>query len=345
MNDLIPISRIISDQILINKHDIRDMHDIRGQHKLINGIPIVDSNNPEHIEEITGNQLRVLKAYPAGNDFCLNIIAKAKKEENEKQIVAIEDYNENYYRISLTEETFFDYFNHCRGRDVKHNLIKQLINPFSDGIIMIRGGNQKGSYLSVGLPPFRIYLKKYDGINMPMDIKVELLKAVYGSLIDDDCFRKGGDGYYQIPEYLYALCTQTEKGCLQSYNPIYKAQIVGIKKNTNKKDRIFLDREELLRNIAPEYLFADGRFKNRAGITIVNFENAINSQAETLVRNNRGNLLVGSINIGFSISKNFSTLYFTDGNNSNYSKKRKDKDNKALIEGILKKLQAKKGDG
>jgi hypothetical protein len=340
MNNLIPISRIISDQILMNKHDI---HDIRGQHKLINSIPIVDSNNPKYIEEIAGNQLRVLKAYPAGNDFCLNMIAKAKKEENEKQILVIEDYNENYYRMSLTEETFFDYFRRCGGRDVRHSLIKQLINPFSNGIVMIRGKNKKGSYLTVGLPPFRIYFKEYDDINMPTDIKVELLKNVYESLVEGECFR-GGDGYDQIPAYLYALCTQTDKGNLQSYNPIYKAQIFGIRKNTNKKDIILLDREEVLRNIAPEYLFGDGRFKNRERITIAVFEDAINSQAETLVRNNRGNLLVGSVNIGLSMPKSYSTLYFTDGNDPDYSKKRKNEDKKSLFEAILKKLQAKKGD-
>jgi hypothetical protein len=111
----------------------------------INSTPIVDSKNPKYIEEITGNMLRVLKAYPAGNDFCLNMIAKAKQMEK-KGITAIFDYTENYYCIELSEKTFYDYFKRCGDNNIRRNLIRQLINPLSSGIVMILGKIKKGTY-------------------------------------------------------------------------------------------------------------------------------------------------------------------------------------------------------
>jgi hypothetical protein len=334
MSNLIPISRTIENQILLNKHDIKK------QYKLINSTPIVDSKNPKYIEEITGNLLRVLKIYPIGNDFCLNMIAKAKENENITGKILIDDYSENYYRIALLEKTLYDYFKRCGGRDIRHSLIKQLINPLSTGIVMIRGKNKKGVYYTVGLPPFKLHFKKYDNHNIPTDITLELLKDVYKSLIDESCF-KGNDGYDQIPAYLYALCTQTDKGCLQSYNPIYKIQILGARKNTNKKNSVNIFRNELLKDIAPEYINSDGHFKNRDNVTLANFIDTLNSQMKNLVENNKGDLLVGSLNIGFPSANSYSTLYFTNGNDWNYTENNKNRDNKYMAGLILKKLKQK----
>jgi hypothetical protein len=296
----IPVSRTVSDSILTNKHDIKEQYQI-------DSIPIVDSKNLKYIEEIAGNQLRVLKDYPVGNDFCLNMIDRAKKVEKKSGQVTIVDYSDDYYKVNVSEKVFANYFAKCGNNDIRHNLLVQLRKDLSTGIVKIYGEDNKGRYI-VTKAPFKINEIKRHFADNSVCIQILLLKDIYGSLINDNSLKNGGEGYVRIPSHLFPLCTQTEKGSLQSFNPIYKLQIFGLTKNTHKRDKIETPHEEFLRYIVPEYIDRDGYLKK---MTIRDFNNSLTSQAKTLVEKSPRELLVKSFFLGRHGGN--STLYFRTG--------------------------------
>jgi hypothetical protein len=294
------VSRTVGDNILANKHDIKEQYQI-------DSIPIVNSKNPKFIEEITGNKLRVLKDYPAGNDFCLNMIARAKRFEKKSGNAVIVDYSEDYYKLTVSEKVFVNYFSECGNNDIRHNLLVQLEKDLSTGIVKIYGKDNKGKYI-VTKAPFKINEVKKHFSDNSVSIQILLLKDVYGSLIDDSSLKNGGEGYIKIPCHLFPLCTQTEKGRFQSFNPIYKLQVFGLTKNTHKRDKIEVPHEEFLRYVVPEYIDRDGYLKK---MTISDFNNSLTSQAKTLVEKRTEELLVKSFFVGRRGGN--STLYFKTG--------------------------------
>ena len=97
--------------------------------------------------------------------------------------------------------------------------------------------------------------------------RVSLLKKVFEPLIQDDCFQKKGDGFIEIPAFLYPITThcllkkeveiEGEKrlAALDSFNPFYKINIFGLLKNTHKKNSIVVPKKEFFEYVLPEYLF------------------------------------------------------------------------------------------
>jgi hypothetical protein len=302
----IVLSNTISDNILENKHDIKDLL----KQQQIDSIPIVDSKNPKYIEEITGNQLRVIKDYPAGFDFSANMIHIAKKAEKKGKgkDVTITDYSQDYYKIDITGETVSQYYAKCGNNDIRHNLSVQLRKDFAHGIVIISGEDKRGKYVAQKVP-FRINeVKRYVADNS-VYIQLLLLKDVFRSTVEGRCLKNGGEGFVKIPAFLYPLCTQTNKRVLQSFNPLYRTQVYGLSENTNKRKSIERPRKCSLRCIAPEYINENGVFNK---ITIEDFKNSLNSQLKELAQRNQKECLVKGVDLG-QYGEN-SVFYFTSDN-------------------------------
>lgn len=227
--DKITLSLTAVENILMNKHSI----------KLL---PIIDSQNEKHIELI-GNELRTIKRYPVGYDFLVNVIDKIK----DKVARSINDISSDYYELNVLDETFTNYLKPCGNHAQRQSLARQLVTDMTSGFVYIKGKGYIGYQA-----PFRIMGRKIysDGKRI---YQVHLLKQVFDSLIKGECYKNGGDGYIEIPSMLFPIITRANKGILQSYNPIYKLNIFGIKKNTHKKKNIEVNRNEFLKTVLPEY--------------------------------------------------------------------------------------------
>jgi hypothetical protein len=161
----------------------------------------------------------------------------------------------------VSEGNWQSYFSQCGDFHIRYNLAKQVMKELQTGWVKLKGITDPvhGQCIEKRAP-FRIMAEKYfeDGTKYR---EVFFAKVVFGSLITQDCFKKGGDGYIEIPSRFYPLLTGGDKDKLQSYNPIYKLNIYGLIKNTHKKSHIEIPRQELIRNIAPEYLDSQGDLK------------------------------------------------------------------------------------
>jgi hypothetical protein len=255
------MSRTIADNTLLNK-------------RVIKALPIVDSTNPKCIEEIAGNQLRVLKLYAPAFDFIVNIINKVFATGDAGRY--IKDMGQDYYSVNVGESAWKKYFSYCGDHNIRRNLQREVVKNLQTGWVLLHGTDKKGSYIEKRAP-FRIMaLKHYkDGTTT---IQIVFSKAVFGSLVEGNCFETGGDGYIEIPANFYPFLTDTDKGNLQSYNPIYKLNIHAIMKNTHKKKKIEVLRKELLQTIVPEYIDKDGNLKISA-VTI--YDSLIKSVKES----------------------------------------------------------------
>jgi hypothetical protein len=235
--DLVCMPRGIVNNILLNKHKIKIM-------------PSIDSSNPEHVEEIIGNELRTLKKYPLGYDFIVNVISKVKSKAASTGKSIGEYYkevSEDYYEVNVEEETFTDYFSESGDHTIRQSLKRQVITDLNSGFVFIRSKD----YIA-RQAPFRIMgVKRID--NKTKVFQIFLLKQLFESLITGDSFKTGGEGYIEIPAKLFPILTKANKQGLQSYNPAYKLQVFGLMKNTNKKTTIKVNRGEFLETIAPEY--------------------------------------------------------------------------------------------
>jgi hypothetical protein len=284
----------VSDNILMNKHDIKEQY----QHQQIDSIPIVDSENPKYIEEITGNQLRVLKDYPAGYDFCLNIIDLAKKAEKKTKKIIITEYSQDYYKIDVTGAKFSQYFAECGNNDIRHNLSVQLRKDFTHGIVTISGEDKRGKYIATKVP-FRINEVKQYIADDSVYIQLLLLKDVFGSLIEGRCLKNGGEGFVKMPAVLFPACTKTNKYNMSSYNPIYRLQTYGLSKNTNKQKWILVSRRDFLTKVAPEYIDKNDRSAWLKDMTIKDFHKSLRSQSLSLIDRFPNETLIQNFHLGY----------------------------------------------
>jgi len=236
MRDNVTISRSIADNIMLNKHDI------------IQAFPIVNSSNPKYIEEITGSSLRVLRKYPVGFDFAINMINNAKKSG--KIGTYIEDLGREYYKIEVHKKSLINYLASCGEHTIRQSLYRQIITDLSFGYVKILS---KGKNFIDYKAPFRIMGLRIFKNSEAIIYKIHLLKDIFESLVLGKCYSNGGEGFINIPGELYPTLTKTDKGKLQSYNPAYKFIVFGLGKNTNRKSSIQVDKKELLRTTVPEY--------------------------------------------------------------------------------------------
>jgi hypothetical protein len=241
------MSRTIAGNALLNKHTIK-------------ALPLAITTNTELNDSINGNNLRVLKTYAPAYDFITNIINNAL--ETGKVGEYIKDAGEHYYEIIIKEQKWKDYFKHCGNKTIRQNLARQVLRELQTGWILLKGQDKRGRYVEERAP-FRIMAKKYyeDGTAYR---EILMSKDVFEGLITGQCHKNGNDGFIEIPSYFYANITKTDKGNLQSYNSIYKLNIVGLMKNTHKKSEIHISREKFLEAIVPEYLDKDKNLKVNA---------------------------------------------------------------------------------
>ena len=247
------VSSTVKDNSLLSKRDIKEYLD---------SLPIVDSKNPKHIEEVAGNHLRLIKNLPAGNDFCLNVIGRAKwKAKRNKIISPFKDYSEDYYSINVTNKFIKEYLSKCGDHHKRYNLWRQLSKDFVTWIVVRKGKDKIGEHVEKQ-NPFKINrIIEYDQNGDESLVQLLLLKDIYGSQIDDSCTKNGGEGFTKIPTFLFPKCTQTDKGNLGSYNPIYRSQIYSLSENTNCIDKINRPHLDFMKKVVPEYLDNNLHFK------------------------------------------------------------------------------------
>jgi hypothetical protein len=270
------MSKTITQNVLMNKHDIKETY------QQIDNIPIIDSSNPKHIEEILGNHLRVLKDYPLGHDFCVNMIDKAVDVKRKTGIGVIADYSYEYYCMDISQNTSNEYFNGCsRSKEARQSMKRQLQKDLEIGFVVIHGKDKHGKYIE-RKAPFRIISTRVyiDTPTPETRIRLLLLKAVYGSLIEGNCTKNGGEGFCKIPEKFYPVCTNTKKRLLP-YNSMYRMQILGLSKNTHKQSAIEIHRKETLRSIIPEYIDKDASLERESFGYI---EKTLESQSKELIQ-------------------------------------------------------------
>jgi hypothetical protein len=270
------MSRAIVKNVLMNKHDIRETY------QQIDNIPFVDSDKPKHIEEILGNHLRVLKDYPLGHDFCVNMVAKANKNKRKTKKNVFRDYSEDYYEIIISQDTFDGYFEECVDAASRYSLKRQLQKDLEKGIVQVYGKDKIGKYIDTKAP-FRIRAtRRYIETPTPItNIQVLLLKEIYGSLVEGTCTKNGNEGFCKIPAALFPKCTQTGQTWMKTYNPIYRTQVLGLSKNTNKQNQIEIPRLELLRTLMPVEINKYGYMER---LSFRNIEIALGRQAAVLVK-------------------------------------------------------------
>jgi hypothetical protein len=238
---MIQISRTIVENMLINKH-------------VVQALPIVDSNNTQLIEEIVGNQLRVIKRYPAAYDFIANVIWQIKNTGNPSSY--IKDYDEDYYRINISKTTWDLYFNNCKDFIKRQSLQRQILSNFANGYVVLKGSDAiKGRYIE-NRRPFIISATRYyeDGSQYK---EMFISKAVFSSLVTGECFKNGNEGYVSIPHHFFPRLNQIDRKdmkAIESPNPAYKMNIYGLLRNTYRKKHIKVNRAEFLENVIPEYI-------------------------------------------------------------------------------------------
>lgn len=282
------VSRTATENALINKYSIKAM-------------PVMDSDNTRYIEEALGNELRTLNRYAATYDFIANIISRARRTGNIGKY--IKDVG-NYYSTWISEITWNDYFAKCGDHNKRANLKRQVATDIEKGWIFARGINSKGERFISQIPPFRFMERRFHETGI---ITKELFfsKTVFESLVTEDCAKKGGDGYIEIPANFFPLLTGTDKGDLASYNPIYKLNLFGLLKNTHKSNEKAVPRDELIKNIAPEYLDREGHLKN---ITAARLHDSLITSAQDALTTMPNNLLVKNFFLGNE--RGLSVIYF-----------------------------------
>jgi hypothetical protein len=267
----IVFSRTAAETAFLNTREVKRLI---AEKKLVKGFPIVDSNKPQHIEELTGNIHRTIKAYPGGFDFIVNIINYAWNTGRPEAF--FRRVNKDWWRSRVFEQTWREYFSQCANSQIRRNHAQMIMKDLETGIILVRQGNDKHGYYIDEAAPFRFMAKRtYEDGTGYRDIF--LLDAVWGSLITMDCKKTGGDGFGEMPPTLYPLLTTPiiKGSVLKSHNPVYKLNLLGIMKNTHKKKSIALPRQEFIETVIPEYLDRNGNLEVKADAVRENIENTM----------------------------------------------------------------------
>jgi hypothetical protein len=300
---MIQISRTIAENMLINRH-------------VIQALPLIDSNNNQLINEIVGNELRVIKRYPAAYDFIVNILWQVKNTSD--PFSYIKDVDENYYRIDISQTTWDSYFKDCKDFTKRQSLQRQILANFQNGLVILKGTDKaRGCYIEKRRPFILSAVKCYTDGSQYREMYIS--KAVFGSLVTGECFKNGNEGYITIPHHFFPRLDQTDAKSLitiQSPNPAYKMNVYGLLRNTHRKRHIQVNRAEFLENVIPEYILKvkEGIYHlNKSKVDIhTDIKNALEKARSALL----GEFFVYNFYIGFKDI----TLHFlnSDEGNSRY---------------------------
>ena len=282
----IPLAKSAQKTVFISKNDIEDVD------KVISIMPRVDSQNPDHIEEIQGSYRSLLKSVPATHDFILNAICKAKYwERRNKGKRTFREYR-RHFLLEIHQKFIERYFKNCKDHNVRRNLWREIFHGLNtSNFVVISRPNNILSYIR----PFTIENMNYNKETGELvSISVYVPKEIYGDIITGKCLKNGGEGFIRIPTNLYPKSTnaskelyptkcklnekkdceqekcqqkqkseQCVKARLGSYNPIYRSQVYSILRNTNVVSKITTSSKDFFRNIAPEYLNSNGYLVKR----------------------------------------------------------------------------------
>lgn len=255
MNNVI-MSRKAAQAVLLNRH-------------IIKALPFIDSQKETHLKPVR-NTLRIIKRYPLAFDFIVNIIEEIKDNISDY----VTEASDEYYSIEISNKVFERYLDICSDCVIRQSFQRQLLKEMTTGFVQVE---VEGKSYIWEVVPFRIMsVKTYeDGTRY---FKIFFLKELFSGLIMGSCFFKGSDGYIKIPAHLFPAITQAPKGFLQSHNPIYKSIIFGLMRNTHKKEKIEIDRNDFLQTIHPEYYRKD----SQAGTLSRNVQPAYRSTSDAL---------------------------------------------------------------
>jgi len=289
---MIQISRNIAQNILINKH-------------IIKALPIIDSTNDRHIENIAGNELRILKRYAVAYDLIANLISQAHKTGTITNY--IKDAGKDYFSMTVRKNTWQNYFNDCGNHTIRQSLALQVMKDLQSGFIYIHGKDRtRGDYIEYRRPFFITAIRQFQ--NGELDRDLYFSKIVFQSLVTGECFKNGGDGFIEIPPCLYPRLTNTKTGELQSHNPIYKINLYGLLKNTHKKKNITVNKNDFIENVIPEYA---SKIKNGEGYKLKMPEYSIHNSLIGSINKSKNVCQNERIISNFYIGKDDVTLYFT----------------------------------
>jgi len=290
--NIISISRVIAQNILINKHAIK-------------ALPIIDSRNERHIEEIAGNELKALKRYPVTYDLIVNIInAMHKTGQIEKYI---QPAGRDYYSMTISEKTWRKYFYNCGNNSIRQSLARQVLHELQTGFIILCGKDKKRGHYIESRKPFMITaIRQYENGEKERDLHFS--KLIFQSLVTGSCFKNGGEGFIEIPAELYPRLTNVNTGEIQSFNPIYKINIYGLLKNTHSRKSITVNKESFIENIIPEYA---SRIKGSSEFKLKMSEAAIHKSLITSIKKSNEVFQNERVISNFYIGNKEVSLHFT----------------------------------
>lgn len=319
----ITISREVATNVLLNKHEINT----------VNALPKLNTDNPEDINRILIPALRTINAYPAGYDFLINVIGEVKRANKMNLFTPTPNREKpKWWIIKITQKTWKEYFMHASNFTQRQSLARQVFKDLSTG--WIKTQQTKGVWeIETIAPPFRIMEQQTFANQATGEIdiyrEIWLNHRVFGSLINGECYEKEkSQGYFLIPRNFFATITSIDlerkenykttkltKGrkesymseneiegnrlenptrIIKSYNPFYRAQILGLMNNTTEKTSIRVPQEEFLKTALPEYVDKKGYLT----VSIIDLQNAIKDSFNPVLERIPTGLLVKSIYLG-----------------------------------------------
>lgn len=313
------VPNITSNNILLNKHQVRT-------------ISCGSSGTLE--TKLAENGRKAVFASPAVYDFVCNMITLAKTSGNALQESGVEVRSldeTGYYLLTTTEKPFRAYFPDNTDRKLFINHLSSLKANW-----ILAHTETKTGYELQRLSPFMlagekiIVNKSFDSLDNALCYQLQLFiaKAVFKPFLIDNW----QSGYIYLPPVFYpkimeqAEGTGINKGFIKA---IYKANILGLTKNTHKKDSIQMSRGEFVTAVMPEKAGKNGWLANkdfeglREAITAKDGETSLIGKTAKDYGNKFRlvkNIFLGHCSDYKSEEKRETELYFTKPEQNPYSK-------------------------
>jgi len=240
------VPRLIADNMLLNKHVKTITHD--GDGTLGEGEKIFAENGR-----------KAVFASPVVFDFVCNMLTLANFagnniEESGVQITNLK--NRDHYLLEVTDTPFFEYFpkkeNRCQ--------FLQHLQKINMNWIIAKTSNGNGyEFRHLAPVQFGSETVRDDINNNFKEYKLHLFiaKAVFRPLLERDW----QSGYIYLPSLFYPKIMQEGTGTginKTLFKIIYKANILGLLKNTHEKGMIEMPKKEFLENVMPEQVKENG---------------------------------------------------------------------------------------
>lgn len=236
----VSIPRPIAHNILISKYDI-------------DYLPLVDSEDSAYL----GNYTRVLKRYPIGFDFIINMINNIHRDSVSNSNLlnrCFEEVGHDYYRMIIKAHRFRDYLQHVDGRTLRQSYTRQLFLELNRAMTLIDRGNGKEL---INQRPF-LYEREYIERE---EIGILLYRPLFEPFILQEYNKKESDGFIKIAPNLYPCLTLEKERksssdgsfSLENDNTLYKMNILAQLHCNGKSHSVKTNLELFYSKVIPEY--------------------------------------------------------------------------------------------